>query len=70
MNVTLTTAGATTSVPTLWEASTVHVDPGFTSPGQILDLAAMLMSVPKTMEAALMFAKIILAVTNVTVRQV
>ncbi len=65
-----TTADANTSVPTLWEALTVRVDPGFTSPGQILDLAAMLMSVPKTMEAALMFAKIILAVTNVTVRQV
>jgi hypothetical protein len=68
--VTLTTAGAKTSVPTLWEASTVRVGPGFTSPDQILDLAAMLMSVPKTMAAALMFAKIILAVTNVTVRQV
>jgi hypothetical protein len=65
-----TTADATTSVPTLWEALTVRVDPGFTSPDQILDLAATSMSVPKTMAAALMFAKIILAVTNVTVRQV
>ncbi len=65
-----TTVGANTSVLTLWEALTVRVDPGFTSPDQILDLAAMSMSVPKTMAAALTFAKIILAVTIVTVHQV